>query len=146
MADKKRSGAIRVLVYGTLKQGQSNQIVMDEAGGKFMGYDSTTGPHRIVDLGGLPAVVDAPSTLQTVRGQLYKVESEGLAVLDMLEGHPNFYCRQKLWTDVMKKKAWIYFMRNENWMGRVDRTPTIKDGLWNPTEQEATYWKLANVG
>lgn len=141
MSQKVNKPGIRVVVYGTLKADQPNEIVMQEAKGQFMGFDSITGPFRMVDLGGIPAVIDAPDETNTIFGQLYSVDGEGLATLDMLEGHPNFYCREKMWTDKMEKRAWIYLMKNERWTADVKTRPTIPDNLWKPTPVELEYWK-----
>lgn len=144
MADKVTpddKGKIRVLVYGTLKDGHSNHILMEEADATFIGYDSVTGPFRMFDLGAIPAVVDAPDFENVVRGELYSIDSEGLAALDMLEGHPNFYARRKLVTDVHNRRAWMYMLTSTNWLH--EGSDIEADGLWHPSDHEKKFWKAA---
>lgn len=136
-------GMIRVLVYGTLKEGHSNHSLLEEADAKFIGYDSVTGPFNMFDLGGLPAVMDAepnkevPIKENRMRGELWAVHPEGLAALDLLEGHPNFYQRRKLWTDIHKRRAWMYFLVAPGFVGDVEPKAL---GLWHGSSAENKFW------
>lgn len=144
MADKTKEpddkGMVRVLVYGTLKQGHCNHTLIEEAGGKFIGYDSVTGPYTMFSLGNIPAVVDskADKPARRIRGQLFAIDSEGLASLDMLEGHPNLYKRRKLWTDIHARRAWVYFLNATNWLG--ESAEEVKANLWQSDAAEAKFW------
>lgn len=132
MGDK---GKVRVFVYGTLKQDGTNNPLLRRVRADFMGYDSVTAPHKLLDLGPFPAVVDDKER-NTVRGEVYSMNEEGLAALDFLEGHPTFYQRTKLWSD-KRKRVWVYYLNNTD-MCRA--APEVVDGLWQPTEDEQAYW------
>jgi len=135
----KDNGKIRVLVYGTLKRDHSNHDLMEAAGAEFLGYDSVTGPYTVYDLGGLPAAVDSKlEKPRRVRGEMYTITPEGLASLDMMEGHPNLYRRRKLFTDVMQKRVWVYFLHATQHL-HEDVNEAVS-GLWRPSKEESRYW------
>jgi len=142
-------GKIRVFVYGTLKQDHGNHVLIQAAEGLFMGYDRVEGAYKMCDMGGFPGVYhpgDA-TTRNTIYGELWALEPEGLATLDMLEGHPNFYKREKLWT-ANEKRAWMY-MLSPRYISQVSalRQPKleIKGGLWGATKKELAYWDACDV-
>jgi gamma-glutamylaminecyclotransferase len=142
MADKTKQpvdkGMIRVFVYGTLKKGHCNHVLLREANAHFIGYDSITGPYNMYDIGAIPAVVDSKSGTRKIRGQLYAMQPEGLASLDMLEGHPNLYKRRKLWTDVHDRRAWVYFLNATNWL-HEDAKEVVAQ-LWQADSEESRFW------
>ena len=142
MADKTKDpidkGMVRVLVYGTLKNGHSNHTLIEEAGGIFLGYESVTGPYQMWDLGAIPAVTHSETGERTIRGELWAMDPEGLATLDMLEGHPNFYQRNKVWTDRLKKRAWMYTLVATNYLS--EHTTPTKAGLWHGSSDENKFW------
>jgi gamma-glutamylaminecyclotransferase len=132
-------GMIRVLVYGTLKKGHSNHILLEEAGAQFIGYDSVTGDFTMYDMGAIPAVVDSEAGQPNkIRGELWAIDPEGLASLDLLEGHPNFYQRRKLWTDVHGRRAWMYFMMIPDYLPKDPETKGL--GLWHASHEENKFW------
>jgi gamma-glutamylcyclotransferase (GGCT)/AIG2-like uncharacterized protein YtfP len=150
MADKvDDKGMIRILVYGTLKRGHANHRLIEMAKGVFLGYDKISGPFRMVNMTGFPGIIiedcdnDGVLNTSTVRGELWGVDPEGLAAIDMLEGHPSFYKRVKWWTD-SEKRAWVYTL-SPHWLSnmRVYTTAdrTIKEGIWRPGEAERKYWE-----
>ena len=143
MADKVKDpidkGMIRVLVYGTLKKGHSNHGLMEKADAIFLGYDSITGPYQLYDLGAIPAVIDAPAHgNRKVRGELYAITTEGLAALDLMEGHPNLYKRRKLVTDLNERRAWVYLLHATNFMH--DGAEPKLAGMWHGSQEENKFW------
>lgn len=91
-----------VFVYGTLKRGQPNHYWM---------MDTTAGsPAKLVASGKLlqkyplviatrynvPFLLDQPGTGHFVQGEIYSVDTDKLAHLDVLEQYPEFYTRQIL--------------------------------------------------
>ena len=135
-ADK---GMIRVLVYGTLKKDHGNHGLMREADAEFIGYDSITGAYKLHDLGNIPACVDAADKegISRIRGELYAIQPEGLAALDLLEGHPHLYQRRKVWTDIHKRRTWVYMLMSQNFLGNSAQD---KMGLWRPSDDEKIFW------
>lgn len=142
MADKVKDpadkGMIRVLVYGTLKKGHSNHVLLEQSDAQFIGYDSVTGPYQLWDLGAIPAVMDEPNNDAHIRGELWALGPEGLASLDMLEGHPDFYQRRKLVTDVHERRAWMYFLNSDGWLGA--RAEKRGGGMWHASKDEVKFW------
>lgn len=141
MADKVKEpsdkGMIRVLVYGTLKKGHSNHVLLEEAEADFIGYDSTTGMYNMWDMGQIPAMMDSNNE-HRIRGELYAINPEGLVALDMLEGHPNFYRRQKLWTDIHRRRAWVYMLHSSGFIHEGVKEVTAQ--LWHASTAERAFW------
>lgn len=141
MTTENDKGSVRVFVYGSLKQDKYNNDLLRRVGAKFIGFDYIEGPFCLVDLGPFPAVYGLPhinqDTKNRVYGELWMTNDEGLAHLDYLEGHPNFYRREKIWTGLMDKRAWCYF--------QVAKEPEGLNNLeiWRPTTRETEYWKNA---
>lgn len=137
LADPTDKGMIRVLVYGTLKKGHSNHILLEQAKADFLGYDSITGKYNMFDMGSIPATMESESK-NRIRGELYAISPDGLAALDMLEGHPNFYARRKLWTDLNARRAWVYMLKAKNYLheGIVE----VQAQLWRPSAEERAFW------
>jgi gamma-glutamylaminecyclotransferase len=150
MADKVKEikepvdkGMIRVLVYGTLKKGHSNYGLMKSANALFLGYDSVTGPYELFDLGAIPAVMDAENQgHRKIRGELYAIDPEGLASLDMMEGHPHLYQRRKLVTDVLHRRAWMYILVAPNF--KHEGAESKAAGIWHGSTDEHKFWLTHN--
>jgi len=150
MADIVRTldtGKVRVLVYGTLKSEGTNHALMEKIRAKFIGFDSTSGAIKLKDLGPFPAVFDQSAEeikkckgeYNDVRGEVYMMDEEALAHLDFYEGHPNFFERRKLWTNMYKKRVWVYFMRIPSMDDSTQRN-VLPDGMWQPSKDEALFW------
>ena len=111
-----------VVVYGTLKQGFGNHVVMDRAKGTFISEVDIPG-YEMYSLGAFPAVAPAADL---VHGELYEVED--MEPLDRLEGFPHLYNRQK--TQVYSPEsnvvylAWIYFMEEP------PSSTVVESGTW----------------
>ena len=102
-----------VFVYGTLKRGFGNHLVMQRAGGEFVCCGRTVERYPLV-VSGLPYLLGSPGEGHQVEGEIYRVNSaEGWSALDRLEGHPGFYERRL--TDIVGDDretyaAWVYFL------------------------------------
>jgi gamma-glutamylcyclotransferase (GGCT)/AIG2-like uncharacterized protein YtfP len=139
---------IRVLVYGTLKSGQGNFRVMQEAQGVSLGSAWTLQPDFfLIDLGVYPAAVPAKSDQGTVvQGELFELDEENLPILDRLEGFPHNYDRKEIPVEYGYQvhnadtdkweyptcMAWMYFINPRGWMGGRDVVVCL-DGKWFPT-------------
>ena len=102
-----------LFVYGTLKRGLGNHRVIRDANGEFVAMVRTEDRLPLV-IDGLPYLLDLPGRGHRVEGELYRVESsEGWALLDRLEGHPNFYRRRVIAVveeSGQSHDAWAYFV------------------------------------
>lgn len=72
-----------IFVYGTLKRGGSNHGWM--RGQRFL-TEARTAPHyQLHDLGGYPGMVLDEAGGLSIQGEVWEVDEEGLARLDVLE-------------------------------------------------------------
>jgi len=128
---------VHVFVYGTLKKKQGNHCLMQRINAQFVGYDTISGPYNMISYGGFPAVCHDSSVdgASTIFGELYRIDQEGLKVLDGLEGHPRWYKREKLCTDYKDQRAWIYLMPESELVN--ERVPC---NMWRPTTEAAEFW------
>jgi gamma-glutamylaminecyclotransferase len=130
-------GTIRVLVYGSLKDGHVNNDILKGCRAKFMGYDCITGRFKMISLGPFPAVIEDPKReVQDIYGEVYSMNEETLAHLDFLEGHPNFFERNKVWTTHSRKRVWVYMLAGL----KFDSDKEVPDGLWQPSSDEELFW------
>jgi gamma-glutamylcyclotransferase (GGCT)/AIG2-like uncharacterized protein YtfP len=127
---------IKVFVYGTLKRGHSNHRLLSRGNAEFLGRAYVEGGWRMLDLGAFPGVVrDGNQKDGRVFGEVFSCDIETLATLDLLEGHPSFYERQKVATPY--GKAWMYYLNPKN--TREDGLRAVTTGCWNPLQDEREW-------
>tara|TARA_R110002012_G_scaffold322071_1_gene554529 strand:+ start:9438 stop:9857 length:420 start_codon:yes stop_codon:yes gene_type:complete len=110
--------SVVVFVYGTLKRGKSNNILM--RGSEYLGIGMTQEKYVMYEAG-IPYVSDK-FKLTNIVGELYKVDRHTLKALDNLEGHPIWYKRKEIEVDFLEDHiakfnkenikpitAWLYF-------------------------------------
>lgn len=111
-----------LFVYGTLKNGFGNHQWID--GFPFVGIATANGV-SIVSSTGLPyAITDKDGV---AHGELYgPVEMSSITKVDLLEGHPGFYCRRIVDVHHVDKygnenvvKAWCYFCEDKNYLPKI---------------------------
>lgn len=99
----------KVFVYGTLKSGFSNNILITtNPQNKHLGDDVLEG-FQMYNLGVFPIVFHSEENTDIIRGEVWEVEDSTLNRLDILEGHPTFYKRELV--DTAYGKAWIYIFQ-----------------------------------
>jgi gamma-glutamylcyclotransferase (GGCT)/AIG2-like uncharacterized protein YtfP len=141
------NGKVRVFVYGSLKRGQPNNVVMRSCKGAVcLGIDYIEGRFSMHDFGPFPALVwdgdnDDPK-VNTIYGEVWAGNEDMLAATDMLEGQPHFYKRAKLWTKGGRDRVWAYFLNSE-WVDEAEAE--VPGGIWKPTATELKQWKLQGV-
>lgn len=124
-----------VAVYGTLMKGQPNHRWMMGAGGEFIEDTLTDGRMHMVSLGAFPAISfhnPSEDNLTQVKVELWQVDDDGLAHLDVLEGYPKFYNRQLVM--VNGRQAWMYHLESRD----AYLAPPIPHGDWNRYTEERT--------
>lgn len=97
-----------VFVYGTLRKGYKNHHLM--AGARDLGPARSLESYALF-LDDYPYLVKSQAVAPVV-GELYAVDQSGLARLDQLEEHPNWYCREVITVldqGGRRHQAWIYF-------------------------------------
>ena len=115
----------KVFVYGTLKRGHGNHILLKDS--KCLGAGITENKY-VMYSSGIP-FVSKQFGLTRISGELYEVDELTLNSLDMLEGHPTWYKREIVSVSYIcnkgkmhKEKAWLYF--NEQIPGNAQVSPT----------------------
>ncbi|XP_015609380.1 putative gamma-glutamylcyclotransferase CG2811 isoform X2 [Cephus cinctus] len=121
----------RVFVYGTLKRGEPNHGLIQNAEfgyAKFLGIGRTIKKYPLVIATkyNIPFLLKKPGIGNQILGEIYDVDTKMLTKLDELEEHPSFYVRTE--DDVLlspeseiksgnnfdemaeSTKAWIYFL------------------------------------
>lgn len=108
-------------VYGTLKFNLGNHSLIK--GADFIGYGYTSAKRRLC-IDGLPYLIrGVHQDGHNVELELYSVDDETLSRVDSLEGHPDFYKREKLKVMIDRSDtscvksgsvfAWVYQVGNE---------------------------------
>lgn len=107
---------IAVAVYGTLKSGYGNNFLLEDA--TLVGKGRTTDKYPlIIRQGGLPFLLNKKNTGYNVEVEVYLVDKKILRRLDILEGHPEWYCRREISVTIDEIdtpiRAWTYFGPSE---------------------------------
>jgi gamma-glutamylcyclotransferase (GGCT)/AIG2-like uncharacterized protein YtfP len=107
----KQENKHRVFVYGTLKRGHRVRGLDHFGSAEFVGESETVdSDYNMWCLGAFPAIsMDGESR---VRGEVWDVDDGVMAVLDNIEGYPDFYNRTQVSTT--QGDAWVYFLNSED--------------------------------
>ena len=105
-----------LFVYGSLKKTYWNNILLIDS--KFISEDITCDTYSMYDLGMYPCIIKDPLGWP-VKGELYEVDSFVFGHLDLLEGYPNHYKREKVRLS-SGIEAWIYFMEEKRSYGKIE--------------------------
>jgi len=108
-----------VFVYGTLRHGECNHHLLSQA--QWLGNHTTLPIYSLYDLGAYPAVIEGHSA---IIGEVYLVDEETLAQLDLLEDHPVTYRRELIETPF--GQAWIYIYQDISQLDVI-----ISSGDWS---------------
>lgn len=112
---------IKVAVYGSLRQGMGNHRLLEEGKAWYHGKDKLDG-FIMYSLGGFPCVRSVFPEGNEIVVEVYEVDDETFARLDVLEGFPSFYDRKKVSTKY--GDAWIYTIEREK------SRPVVEGGDW----------------
>lgn len=115
----------RVFVYGTLRRGQPNHQLLEKS--EYIGSLKTPPKYTMLDLGAFPGVIEGGTT--AIHGEVFEVDELTLRRLDMLEGHPSFYCRTRI--EVGGVGTWIYLLPGARGRAYGHGTrPPVRSGDW----------------
>lgn len=112
----------RVAVYGSLKKGFGNNVLLNTA--EYLGTCDTSPDWTMYSLGGFPCIVPQGDTQICI--EVYDVDQRTMNRLDMLEGYPSFYNRRVI--DTKFGKAWIYYM--DECPDYVGEEKVVEHGCW----------------
>lgn len=112
---------VRLFVYGTLRTGQSNHHLLRQA--TKLGPCQLISGYLLYDLGRYPGARKSTSSHTPLVGEVYEVDSNTFAALDLLEEYPEVYTRELV--DTEYGVAWIYLYSLS-----VTEFPLIRNGDW----------------
>ena len=92
----------RIFVYGSLLSGLSNHKLLEAYDAKLIGTARTGSRFTMLDLGAFPGIVEGNES--QIVGEVYEVDHDCFAMLDRLEGYPDFYTRKRIRTSA--GRAW----------------------------------------
>lgn len=118
--------SIKVFVYGTLKRDGCRANMLADS--KYLGEASTLHNYTMVDLGHFPGIIFTPIGGTEIHGELFEVDSKTLAVLDRVEGHPDFY--QRLAIPTLQHGNRITAYTYELSTDYLDSAKVITSGTW----------------
>ena len=87
----------KIFVYGTLRKGYGSRHGMLQEDGEFLGVAYST--NKIMyDLGAFPGVIHSDNEEDVIVGEVYTMNDpqETIAYLDVIEGVPTLYRREKV--------------------------------------------------
>lgn len=88
---------MRFAVYGTLRKGYSNHVLLVDT--RFIGTGVTSEPYRLT-ANGIP-FVSKKDPVSKVKVEIYETDNEDIiSDVDALEGHPRFYKREEISVDL----------------------------------------------
>ena len=117
---------MRVFVYGTLKDGYSNNYLLEQS--RLIGEAVTPAEYTMHSVGAFPAVSEGGET--AIVGEVWDVDGETFRRLDQLEGYPEFYDRRVI--NTTRGEAWMYYINDVS----PYRAETIKTGVWGRNSHE----------
>jgi gamma-glutamylcyclotransferase (GGCT)/AIG2-like uncharacterized protein YtfP len=99
-----------VFFYGSLKRGHYNHGRL--AAARFVCDAKTAPEYRLFDVGYYPAMVEDRAGI-SIQGEIYEVDDATLASLDRLEGHPDYYRRERINVEGFDRPVWGYLFTHE---------------------------------
>lgn len=117
-----------LFVYGTLKRGYGNHVVLGNA--KFVDEYVLKDNYYMVDLGPFPAAIKTDSIQGTIIGELYQIDNDILKNTDRLEGYPSYYGRS-----IVNTKYGDAFIYHFTGADRAAKLPIITE--WHPHRRYA---------
>jgi gamma-glutamylcyclotransferase (GGCT)/AIG2-like uncharacterized protein YtfP len=123
-----------VFVYGTLKSGGKVRGLDGFPGATIVGKAKTTYPdYHMIDLGAFPGVLKNGE--HHIQGEVWEVDEQTALELDMIEGYPDFYNKEK--TETTQGRAWMYFLPGDQYRDY----PKNGESENIAVEQDTLIWK-----
>lgn len=87
---------------------------------EYLGTEQSAPEWEMYSLGGFPALLKGSDKVTI---EIYNIDKDTFARLDMLEGYPDMYDRAR--TSTSRGNAFIYYMHELRWGGEI-----IPNGDW----------------
>lgn len=140
-----------VFVYGSLKTGFHNHRLLIDHGAAPLGVATTDERYLLLRGMAFPFLINPDhlskrharralgTLLGNVSGELYRVDDDCLARLDLLESHPRFYRREVIGVND-GVKAWAYFLNRPSERVHINARDAAK-----PDDDGIVEWKREDV-
>ena len=105
---------INVFVYGTLKREFYNHTLLENS--EFIGEVVTKEKYPMVNVEEyFPYLINEVGVGHNIKGELFKIDDETFAKLDILEGYPDLYAREniKVISYGIEMSAITYFVKEK---------------------------------
>lgn len=120
---------MKAFIYGTLKQGQRNNHIMQVIGASKLTDVTTTKAYPLFMLREpFPYLQETQGTGEIIQGELWEVPEEATAALDQFEGAPALYYRGSIEvTDGQETtQANVYFKSRQLNTGQLTQVQLLK--------------------
>ncbi|HEV3257174.1 MAG TPA: gamma-glutamylcyclotransferase family protein [Gemmataceae bacterium] len=101
--------SLNLSVYGTLKRGFRNHRLLERQ--QFIREAVTLPRYRLFDRGAYPCLVEDAEAGVAVQGELWKIDTEILPLLDRLEGVPDLFIRREIVIEAFPEPVVAYFYK-----------------------------------
>jgi gamma-glutamylcyclotransferase (GGCT)/AIG2-like uncharacterized protein YtfP len=98
-----------LFVYGTLKRGGVRYPLL--AGQRFLDEARTVPRYALFDLVHCPGLVHCETAGRSIHGELYRVETGLLRMLDQVEGAPTVFRLEPILIEGMDESVFAYFFQ-----------------------------------
>jgi len=116
---------MKIFVYGSLMKGFPNHHHLYDS--KLIVKTITREKYHMFSLGAFPAVVESIDTGH-IFGEVYEVNDNVLATLDLIESNGSFYERKEISLVDVDEPAWLYFiMHPEDYRHNPNNITVIRD-------------------
>ena len=85
---------IKFFTYGTFRRGECRNDILTKFGSSFIKQTTTAPEYKLFNLGSFPGMIENGDV--SVTGELYYITEAALAMFDMIESHPSFFCRKEI--------------------------------------------------
>lgn len=125
-----------VSVYGTLKKGHGNHILLE--GSEFIGQGITKEKYHMAS-SGIPYLIDTRDRDYQAIIETYRVDNRTLKRLDALEGHPHFYERKStvVIVDGQEIESFIYILNGDT---KCSPAPLVNPSHAKEPEDHELFW------
>ena len=137
-----------VAVYGSLRKELGNHILLETSEYITTGL-TVSSKFAMISLGGYPMTLANRSNFARQVVEIYRVNKKTLARLDQLEGHPSFYCREKV--DITTESSetvtcWMY-IGSQDYVDRFKlSTSTVVPRMYPNAQDWKVYYQAKQAG
>ncbi len=85
---------IKFFTYGTFRQNECRHYILQSFKPEFIKQIETVAKYTLINLGSFPGIIEGGNN--AIVGELYDITDDIMAVFDMIEGHPSFFCRKEI--------------------------------------------------